>query len=78
MGLGLILEFNCLGVVLSLFLGPSVLGSYSLQDEGGVSLTHSVHLALGRLPDHGGYSPSLQGARLRWALVTFHFLNPLS
>lgn len=76
MGIELIPEFNCLGVTSSLFLGPSVPGSYSLQNAGGVS----VHLALGWLPDHGGYSPSLQLASLKlgWALITFHFLSPLS
>lgn len=90
MGIGLIQEFNCLGVASSQFLGltltcmgipgPSVSGSYTLQDEGGVSVTHNVHLALGWLPNHGGYSPSLQvaGLRLGRVLVTFDFRDHAS
>lgn len=35
---------------------PSAPGGYSLQNEGGVSVPHSLLLAQGCGPDHGGYN----------------------
>lgn len=53
MGIGLILESNCLGVTLSLFLEPhsaALIESSPLPSQGGVSVTQTLHLAPGCLP----------------------------
>lgn len=50
-------------------------GSYSLQDEGSVGVTQSLHLAQGLLSD-GGYNPSLQVAGLRLGTGSCHISFP--